>query len=140
MAHARDDGHHWLLWLQRYQSLVGLFLFFLVAFRLEPLFFSGGNLANVLNQLAIPRTLALGMTFIILTGGIDLSVGSLFALLNCITATWCKAGTPLWQTVPYVLLVGTAIGALVGWIVSVTRLQAFVVTLAGMVTFRGIAY
>lgn len=117
-----------------------MILLLAAAFLLEPKFFTGDNLANVLNQLAIPGTLALGMTFIILTGGIDLSVGSLFALLNCILATWCKSNTPLGLTIPYVLLIGTLIGALVGWIVSMTRLQAFVVTLAGMVTFRGIAY
>lgn len=111
-----------------------------VAYWQQPLFFAPGNLANVLNQLAIPGTLALGMTFVILTGGIDLSVGSLFALLNCVTASWCASGTPLWMTVAYVVFLGTAIGALTGGIVSWSGLQPFVVTLGAMVSLRGVAF
>lgn len=111
-----------------------------VAYRVEPLFFKAANLANVLNQLAIPGTLALGMTFVILTGGIDLSVGSAFALLNCVAASWCASGAPLWQAMPYVLAMGLLLGAALGWLVSWTGLQPFVVTLGAMVSLRGLAY
>lgn len=140
MSEVRAKSGAGLLWIQRYQSLIGLVLLLIVAWRLQPLFFSGTNLANILNQLAIPGTLALGMTFVILTGGIDLSVGSHFALLNCVVASWCKSGAPLWQTVPYVLLLGTGVGALTGGVVSWSGLQPFVVTLGAMVSLRGIAY
>lgn len=133
-------GREILLGLQRYQGLAGLALLLLVAAFWEPRFFGPDNLRNVFNQCAIPGTLAIGMTFVILTGGIDLSVGSHLALLNCIVATWLKAGTAVEATVPYVLVLGTGIGALIGAIVSVTRLQAFVVTLAAMVSLRGIAF
>jgi ribose transport system permease protein len=126
--------------LQRYQGLAGLILLLALAFLLEPRFFSAENTANVLNQLAIPGTLALGMTFVILTGGIDLSVGSLFALLNCVTAAWCRSGTPLPWTCSYVLALGALVGGLLGAIVSYSRLQPFVVTLAAMVSLRGIAF
>ncbi len=140
MSLPRRAESPWLPLVQRYQGLLGLFLLLTAAFLLEPLFFSQNNLANVLNQVAIPGTLALGMTFVILTGGIDLSVGSLFALLNCVTAAWCKSGSPLVWTSAYVLALGMAVGALLGGIVSYTRLQPFVVTLAAMVSLRGIAY
>lgn len=140
MAPPNRAASPWLPLLQRYQGLIGLILLLAVAFLLEPRFFTNDNLANVLNQLAIPGTLALGMTFVILTGGIDLSVGSLFALLTCVTASWCKSGTPLHWTILYVLALGMAIGAIVGAVVSYTKLQAFVVTLAAMVSIRGIAY
>jgi ribose transport system permease protein len=140
MASPRAAASPWLGLVQRYQGVLGLSLLLLVAFLVEPRFFSPENLANVLNQLAIPGTLALGMTFVILTRGIDLSVGSLFALLNCVAAAWSRDGTPLIWTSLYVLAIGMAVGALTGAIVSWTRLQAFVVTLAAMVSLRGVAY
>lgn len=130
----------WIGTLQRYQGFAGLILLLAVAFLLDRDFFTGANWSNILNQLAIPGTLAVGMTFVILTGGIDLSVGAHLALLNCITATWIKSGTGLAPTAAYVLAVGTLVGALLGLLVSKLRLQAFVVTLAAMVSLRGISY
>ena len=126
--------------LQRYQGLFGLFLLFVAAYFLSPDFFHAANWVNILKQLAIPGALAIGMTYVILTGGIDLSVGSHLALLNVIAATWLKHGTSIGFTSAYVLFVGTAIGALIGFIVGTTRLQPFVVTLAAMVSLRGIAF
>jgi ribose transport system permease protein len=127
--------------IQRYQGLIGLLLLLAVAFKLDAThFYSSGNLANVLNQLAVPGILAVGMTFVILTGGIDLSVGSLLGLLNCIVATWLVSGTGVWPSILYTLFVGVAVGAGLGYLVSVTRLQPFIVTLAAMVSLRGMAY
>lgn len=126
--------------LQRYQGLLGLILLFIVAAFLSKDFFQVQNGLNILKQLAIPGALAIGMTYVILTGGIDLSVGSHLALLNVIAATWIKNGASLPITFAYVLGLGTLIGALMGWIVGKTKLQPFVVTLAGMVSLRGIAY
>lgn len=127
--------------LQRFQGLVGLFLLLNVALILAPTtFYSSRNVPNILGQLAVPGILAVGMTFVILTGGIDLSVGSLLALLNCITATWLVADTSIALTAAYVLFIGTGIGALFGGLISATRMQPFIVTLAGMASLRGIAY
>jgi ribose transport system permease protein len=131
----------WVVWLQRYQGLIGLGLLLFLAFVLAPgTFYKPTNLANILNQLAVPGIMAVGMTFVILTGGIDLSVGSLLGLLNCIVATWLVSGTGVAPTILYALFIGTFIGALLGYIVSVTRLQPFIVTLAAMVSLRGLAY
>lgn len=127
--------------LQRYQGLIGLFLLFGVAFFLtRETFYSERNLANILGQLAVPGILAVGMTFVILTGGIDLSIGSLLALLNCIVAKWIVADAGVGPTSAYVLFVGTAVGALFGFLISATKMQPFIVTLAGMATLRGVAY
>lgn len=126
--------------LQRYQGLAGLVILLLVALFVEKNFFVPDNLRNIFNQCAIPGVLAIGMTFVILTGGIDLSVGSLLALLNCIVATWGKSGAGLLPTAAYVLALGAIVGALIGTVVSFSRLQPFVVTLAAMVSLRGIAF
>jgi len=126
--------------LQKYQGLAGLFLLIVVAFFLSKEFFSGENWLNILKQVAVPGTLAIGMTFVILTGGIDLSVGSLLALINVIIASWAKSGAPIQEAIAYALFISTAIGALIGAIVGITRLQPFIVTLGAMVTLRGIAY
>jgi len=127
--------------VQRYQGLAGLALLFMVAFFISgDTFFTHQNVKSVLNQVAIPGALALGMTFVILTGGIDLSVGSHLALLNCVLATWGKSGASLGLAGSYVLLLGGLIGALIGAAVSYTKLQPFVVTLAAMVSLRGITF
>ena len=84
--------------LQKYQGLAGLLLLFAVAFFVSKDFFSTENWLNVLKQVAIPGTLAIGMTFVILTGGIDLSVGSHLALINVVIAAWAKHGTDIWAT------------------------------------------
>lgn len=127
--------------LQRYQGAFGLVLLLIAAYALEPrTFFSAANFANLLNQLAVPGTLAVGMTFVILTGGIDLSVGSLIGLLNCVIATWITTGAGVGPTIGYALLIGTLIGMLTGLVVDKSRLQPFIVTLAAMVSLRGIAF
>jgi ribose transport system permease protein len=127
--------------LQRYQGVIGLALLLGVAFifaRKE--FFSTANSVNILKQLAVPGTLAVGMSFVILTGGIDLSVGSLLALGNVILAEWARSNTGLVPSCLYVITLSAAIGAFVGWIIGATKLQPFIVTLAAMVTVRGICY
>ena len=134
-------AHKGLATFQRYQGLVGLLLLLAVACGLDrEHFFTAANLANVLNQLAVPGILAVGMTFVILTGGIDLSVGSLLGLLNCVAASLIvnHRGVPF--SVGITLLVGTAVGALVGYTIAATKLQPFIVSLAAMVSLRGVAY
>jgi ribose transport system permease protein len=136
--------------LQRYQALAGLLILLVVAFVVTDrgvpdslfgsVFFSKGNLENVLTQLAVPGILAIGATFVIISGGIDLSVGSALGLLNCVTAMWLAHDAPTWTTALYVLAMGSFIGATQGYIIGATKLQPFIVTLAGMVSLRGIAY
>lgn len=134
------SGSRPLQLFQRYQGLIGLAILLIVAFAVAPkLFYSGPNFVNIMKQLAVPGTMAVGMTYVILAGGIDLSAGSLLALGNVIIATWMKS-SGLLSTSMYVVAISAGVGALIGWIIGITRLQPFVVTLAAMVTVRGAAY
>jgi ribose/xylose/arabinose/galactoside ABC-type transport system permease subunit len=83
---------------------------------------------------------AVGMTFVILTGGIDLSVGSLLALSTMGCAALLKAGWNPWAVMPLLLAGGTLFGAAQGFLVHRYRLQPFIVTLAGMFVARGVCY
>ncbi len=137
--------------VQKYQGLVGLAILLIFALWKSPhtgnegalfhsTFYTMPNLRNILSQLAVPGILAIGATFVILVGGIDLSAGSLLGLLNCVTASWLVKGASTPLTIGWVILLGTLIGAILGAIISYTKLQPFVVTLAGMVSLRGIAF
>lgn len=98
------------------------------------------NFFNVIRQITINLYLACGMTFVILLGGIDLSVGSAIAVTGCVSAgmiTWL--GLPVPVGIAVGLLCGTLIGCLNGYIVSRTTIPAFIVTLATMNIGRGIA-
>ncbi|MEU9030032.1 galactofuranose ABC transporter, permease protein YjfF [Streptomyces sp. NPDC048383] len=104
-------------------------------------FFSAQVLLNLLIDNGFLLVVAVGATFVILTGGIDLSVGSVVALSTMLTA-WLveQYDWPLLTVIPLVLLVGTAGGALMGWIIHTYEIQPFIVTLAGMFLARGLCY
>ena len=138
--------------LARFAPLIFLLLLMLVFAVIEPRFLSSINLFNVMRQVSITGLLAIGMTFVILTAGIDLSVGSLLAFAGLVCAAVAKGGlqdrfTVGDDTLGYgwplaalaAILVGLAGGAIQG--VAITRLKvpAFVVTLGGMSVFRGAA-
>ncbi len=119
---------------------------------LEPAFVKPVNLFNVTRQIAITGLLAIGMTFVILTAGIDLSVGSLLALSGLVCAAIAKGGTgylaagagkggegPLVLAVAAAIAVGLAGGLLQGLAISKLKVPPFVVTLGGMSAFRGAA-
>lgn len=101
-------------------------------------FLTARNFSNLLRQMAITGMLASGMVFVIVAGEIDLSVGSLLGLLGGITAVldvWW--GWPLYGTIAAVVLLGVAAGLLVGWLVAYVGIPSFIVTLGGMLAFRG---
>jgi simple sugar transport system permease protein len=95
---------------------------------------------NLLVDNAYLIVLAVGMTFVILTGGIDLSVGSVVALSTVIVATTLRAGWPMPLAVVTVLIVGPALGLLMGLVIEYFEVQPFIVTLAGMFLARGLCY
>ena len=104
-------------------------------------FFSAQVFFNLLIDNAFLLIVAVGMTFVILTGGIDLSVGSLLALSTMVSAALVEhAHWPPALAVALVLLMGTAFGAAQGWLIQRFRLQPFIVTLAGMFLARGLCY
>lgn len=104
-----------------------------------PEFFQTQNLVNVSRQGAIIGVVAVGMTVVILTGGIDLSVGSTLALSTVTVATLADAGWPILATAAAAMAVGMAGGAVNGIGVAVLGIQPFVMTLATMVAVRGLA-
>ena len=99
-----------------------------------------GNVSNLIQQNAYVLILAIGMVMVIIAGHIDLSVGSVVATVGAIAAlamnNW---GMPWWAAVTLSLVVGAAIGAWQGFWVAFVGIPAFIVTLAGMLVFRGVA-
>ena len=106
-----------------------------------PGFFSLQVFLNLLIDNAFLCVVAVGMTFVILSGGIDLSVGSVIALTTMVSAALVEkhGWTPL-QVIPLVLVMGTVFGAFMGFLIERFRLQPFIVTLAGMFLARGLCY
>ena len=104
-------------------------------------FFSAQVFLNLLIDNAFLIVVAVGMTFVILTGGIDLSVGSVIALTTMVSASLVeKHGWSPAIVIPLVLVMGTAFGAFMGVLIERFRLQPFIVTLAGMFLARGLCY
>ncbi|UJW35337.1 ABC transporter permease [Saccharothrix sp. AJ9571] len=99
-------------------------------------FGTAGNLTNIALQASFLAVVALGMTFVIMTGGIDLSVGSVFALGGVLAAWGAQYGT--WVAILLPLLVCGAIGLVQGLIIARGGLPPFIVTLAGLLFARGV--
>ena len=106
---------------------------------LSPVFLLPGNLLNLLRQTAPMLIVATAMTFVITTGGIDLSVGAIVALTNALAALALQAGWPWPAASLAILALGAAIGAAQGWFIAYQAIPAFIVTLAGLSALRGLA-
>lgn len=102
-------------------------------------FMTIGNILNVVRQAAPILIVAVAMTFVIITGGIDLSVGSQVALVNAVAAIILAMGYP-WPLVVFVMIAfGALVGLLQGWFTAYQGIPAFIVTLAGLSILRGFA-
>jgi len=143
----------WNRGLLRVPSLAALLALILLAVIVSPaasdgsrIFLQLGNLTDILRQVSLIGIISLGMTFVILTGGIDLSVGSVLALSTALVATalvhgWA-GGPPMLQiaaAIAIAVLASGAIGALNGLAVARLGVQPFIVTLAAMIGIRGLA-
>lgn len=126
--------------LLKYISLFGLLLICIIIAFISPRFLTVSNILNVLTQVSVNAILAIGMSFVILTGGIDLSVGSILAITGAVVATFAKAGGNIFPGIMVAIIIGGAIGLFNGLIVSKGKVQAFIVTLATMTIFRGVTY
>jgi len=107
---------------------------------LSPHFFTTENLLNVSLQASITAIIAVGMTFVILTGGIDLSVGSVVAVAIPATTSALQSGRSYAASLAAGIGVGVLSGAAAGALVSVLRIAPFIVTLALMTVWRGLAF
>lgn len=125
--------------LQQFGPLIGLGLIFILLAFVAPQFFEMNNLLNVLRQISINAILAFGMTFVILTGGIDLSVGSILALSSALTAgLMANEGIPVVVAVLLGICCGALLGLFNGWVISKGLVAPFIATLATMTIYRGI--
>ncbi|MEH2445087.1 MAG: ribose ABC transporter permease [Nostoc sp.] len=107
---------------------------------LSPNFLTGGNIVNILRQASINIVLATGMTFVILTGGIDLSVGSILAVSAVIALLVSLLPALSWAAVPAALLAGLLLGLLNGALITFLDVPPFIVTLGSLTALRGVAF
>ncbi len=144
------------LWqrLLPFLTLIALFVGLIIA---TPNFFTQTNLSSVVRQTAVINIMALGMTMVIITGGIDLSVGSILALAGCLGTMTMTSGWPVWAgtsgwpvwagTSGWPVWVGIAVGILVGCLAGLLngalttrlRINPFIVTLGTLLIIRGVA-
>ncbi len=120
-------------------TLIGLIIIVVTFSFLSPVFFTVPNLLNILQQSSINALIALGMTLVIISGGIDLSVGPTAALSAVLGATMMVAGVPVPVAIMATLGIGALCGVFSGSLIAYAGLQPFIVTLGGLSLFRAIA-
>lgn len=132
-AHLRENG--------MLMALVAIVVFFTVIVQviLGVDFLSAQNITNLFLQNSYVIIMALGMLLVIVAGHIDLSVGSVVGFTGAVAAvSTVNMGLPVYVVIPLVLLVGMVIGAAQGYWIAYWRIPSFIVTLAGMLVFRGL--
>ncbi len=125
-------------WLIEQKSLIALLFLIVVVSFLNPNFFTLDNILNILRQTSVNAIIAVGMTLVILTAGIDLGVGSVLALCGAFAASLIAMEVPVLVAVPTALLAGAALGAISGIIIAKGKVQAFIATLVTMTLLRGV--
>jgi simple sugar transport system permease protein len=139
----RAHGHPWHDFLVAHAPVLSIAAFFVLVCLFFSLatdaFLSQANLLNLIRQSAPMLIVAVAMTLVITTGGIDLSVGSAVALVNALAAIALQAGIPWPAVVALMLVLGGAVGAVQGWFIAFEGIPAFIVTLAGLSVLRGAA-
>ncbi len=126
-------------WVKRFLPFASLVALCVVIAAVEPKFLSAGNLAGVARQTAVITIIAMGMTVVMVSGGIDLSVGSEMALAGVAGALLMAAGAPPSVGVLGGLAAGAAWGLANGAAIAALRIPPFIVTLGAMGIYRGIA-
>jgi ribose transport system permease protein len=142
----------WTPAIIRFKSVLGLIGLVVIAIWISPqasdgsnIFLEAGNITDILRQMSVIGIIALSMTYVILTAGIDLSVGSTLALSTAVVATFVThpvlGGHWLGGAAAVILGVGASglVGLLNGLVISAFRIQPFIVTLASMIGIRGLA-
>lgn len=125
---------------RNYGVLAGLIVLCILLTLTSNAFFEVSNFINVLRQISINAILAVCLTFAILIGQIDLSVGSIVAASGCFSIVLLADGSPLWLALLVGILSGAVFGFINGIFISRTKIPAFIVTLATQTAIRGVAY
>ncbi|MFC0323784.1 ribose ABC transporter permease [Gallibacterium melopsittaci] len=120
------------------RSIIALLVLIVIVSFISPNFFTIDNLLNILRQTSVNAIIAVGMTFVILTAGIDLSVGSILALTGAVAASLVNLELSIFVVIPLVLLFGTLLGGVSGVIIAKGKVQAFIATLVTMTLLRGV--
>lgn len=118
-------------------TVIALIILMAVITIINSNFLTANNLLNLLLQVTSNALIAFGMTFVIITGGIDLSVGSILALSSALTAGLLGSGMPVTLAILISLILGCILGMMNGLLISYGKLAPFIVTLATMTIFRG---
>ncbi|HEY4553115.1 MAG TPA: ribose ABC transporter permease [Bacillaceae bacterium] len=121
-------------------AIIGVVLLFVIMSIVSKDFLTVDNLLNVSRQAAVLCIMAVAMTFIIITGGIDLSAGSQIAVAGVVVASLLAAGVPLPLAILLTILSGAVIGLFIGGIISTQKIPPFIVTLAMMTILSGVAF
>jgi rhamnose transport system permease protein len=133
-------GNHVRPFLPEVVAVVLLFIAFIVGASLSPYFLDGPFLLDSTTLFTEGAIIALGMTFVIISGNIDLSVASTLALVACVMAViHVQFNVPMEVAIPIALILGTLLGGFNGWLIARLRLPALAVTLATMALYRGLA-
>ncbi|ALC91475.1 ribose ABC transporter permease [Bacillus sp. FJAT-18017] len=123
---------------QKLGPLLGLIILIAIVSVLNPSFLEPLNILNLLRQVAINALIAFGMTFVILTGGIDLSVGAILALSSALTAGMIVSGIDPIFAIVIGCILGAVMGTVNGLLITKGKMAPFIATLATMTIFRGL--
>jgi ribose/xylose/arabinose/galactoside ABC-type transport system permease subunit len=125
--------------LQKFGLLMVILFLVLIMSLVKPVFISSENIINVLRQVSINGVLAIGITFVIMTGGIDLSIGSIVAITAVITGSLLEKGYGVAASISISMTAALAFGLFNGLLIAVGGLPPFIATLANMTIARGFA-
>lgn len=128
-----------LPWMGRNYVVVAFVILFIFSSGASKVFATPKNLTTILLQNAGPGIIAMGMLYVIITGGIDLTVPSYVCLSVCLTAGFIQDGMGVWA-IPLVMLIMVAFGFAIGFLVAYCKIAPFIVTLASSSILKGIAY
>lgn len=145
----QPDKRNYKQVLAQFQPLIALFILCLAISLLSENFLTATNLWNVMRQISVNICISVGMTLVVLTAGIDLSVGSLLALCGALTAGLLKNGIEVPSSNLYIgftvfgamlagILAGSALGGFNGWVITRFKVPPFVATLAMLTIGRGL--
>jgi ribose transport system permease protein len=123
---------------KKYGTFIVLLVLVFIISLMNSKFLTMYNILNIFRQVSINGLIAFGMTFVILTGGIDLSVGAILGLSGMVLGLMVASGISDVIAIPSVLIIGGLLGLFNGIFISKVKLQAFIVTLATMTMFRGV--
>lgn len=131
------DGFSFKKFVNKFTLIIVLILFVIIFSIMEPAFISQRNVFNIILQISILSPIAIGMTLIILTGGIDLSVGSVLSFSQAVCAGMLLGGTNMYLCVLVAIIIGLGLGLANGLMIAYLKLPPFIATLGMMSMARG---